>query len=48
MSVPSPPCGLSRQEVMALRPDVPLNDGDCQNKYVDGAGNRHIPDYIIV
>jgi hypothetical protein len=33
---PPPPCGLSRQEVMALRPDVPLKDGKCQNLRIDG------------
>jgi hypothetical protein len=26
-TMPTPPCGLTKQEVLALRPDVPLKDG---------------------
>ena len=40
---PRPPCGLTRQEVLALdeRNRVPVVGGRCQNPYDDAAGVEH-------
>ena len=35
-----PPCGLTKQEVLSLRPDVPVVGGKCQNLYEDADGNE--------
>jgi hypothetical protein len=37
-----PPCGLTKQEVISLKDDVPLVGGKCQNIYEDADGNEHV------